>query len=200
MIFAILALLIIHTGATVIHWSLVGAQPAITTTLSAGITASDTTIPVSAVTGFPSSGWVFIEGEVITYLASETPCATGSFAGEPACFTGGTRGSQQTTAISHSAAARVYNDLTGSANDLSAIEQRTAIDQLGDVTSPWAVGAAIVRFVVTTSTWNWMFCFGDIVPLCLIGQMITIALNIGIFVALAALLVSAVGLVARVIP
>jgi len=92
MIHALLALLVIHLGVDFVGWSLMGSQPAVTTSVSAGVTASDTTIPVSSVAGFPGAGWLYIRGEAMLYSATATTCPA-PFAAEPACFTGVSRGS-----------------------------------------------------------------------------------------------------------
>lgn len=66
-------------------------------TLSAGISASDATIPLTSVTGFPSAGRIKIDSEQITYSA-----ISGS------SLVGCTRGVGGTTAATHSSAADVF--------------------------------------------------------------------------------------------
>lgn len=66
-------------------------------TISAGISASDATIPLTSVTGFPSSGRIKIDSEQITYSA-----ISGS------SLVGCTRGVGGTTAATHSSAADVF--------------------------------------------------------------------------------------------
>jgi len=55
-----------------------------------GISAADTTIVVDSTTGFPSSGYITIEDEVISYTGTTS-----------VSFTGCTRGALSTTAASH---------------------------------------------------------------------------------------------------
>ena len=66
------------------------------TTLSAGIDASVTTIPITSSTGFPATGTVGVGTEEITYtgVAGNT-------------LTGGTRGANSTTAAAHLSAAAI---------------------------------------------------------------------------------------------
>jgi hypothetical protein len=67
------------------------------TTLSSNITTTDVTIPVVSTTGFPSAGYLVIEGEVIQYtgVTSNT-------------FTGCTRAKYSTTAINHFTGTQVF--------------------------------------------------------------------------------------------
>jgi hypothetical protein len=194
---AILALMIIYFGVGFVGWSLSGSQPGITTNLSAGVIASDTTMPVASITGFPGAGWLYFGGEAMNYSGTTDTCPA-PFATEPACFTGVFRGQQGTVAISHANGSRVYNEATGLFNDLSDMESRSSIDQLGDVTSPWAAGGAIVRFLNQNKTWDWPMFEGDFALVRVIGSMITIAGAMGIFYLLANLMISSVGVVSRI--
>ena len=67
-----------------------------TTTLSPGISASDTTITVVSTSGFGGSGWIIIQNEIIQYTAITTTT-----------FTGCVRGACNTTAAAHSTAVTV---------------------------------------------------------------------------------------------
>ena len=67
-----------------------GHTPA-ATTLSGNITAGAATIPLTSVTGFPTSGYVVINGEIIQYTGVSSPNLTGA-----------TRGLFGTTASTHS--------------------------------------------------------------------------------------------------
>jgi len=67
-----------------------GHTPA-ATTLSANITAGAATIPLTSVAGFPTSGYVVINGEIIQYTGVSSPNLTGA-----------TRGLFGTTASTHS--------------------------------------------------------------------------------------------------
>lgn len=66
-------------------------------TLSAGISASDATIPLTSVTGFPSSGRIKIDSEQITYSAISGNSLVGC-----------TRGVGGTTAATHSSSTDVF--------------------------------------------------------------------------------------------
>lgn len=70
------------------------------TTLSAGINASDTTIPVVSTTGYPASGYLRVDSELIAYYAKTATAFT------VRASTG--RGRNQSTAASHSNGARVF--------------------------------------------------------------------------------------------
>ena len=69
---------------------------AIANTISAGISATDTTIPLTSSTSFPSSGVIQIDSETITY---------GAVSGNN--LIGATRGAESTTAATHSSSAAV---------------------------------------------------------------------------------------------
>lgn len=191
MIHALLFILTLHVGVNFIGYSLQGAQPAITTTLSAGMTASDTVIPVASVTGFPSAGWLYIQGEAIEYTAATTTCPA-PFAGEPACFTGGTRGGQETTAVSHSASQRVYSEAAGLVNDLSEFENRTSVSDLGRVDAPWSSGPALLRFLSHAVTWDWPMFEGGFALFRIFGGIFTAATVAGIGIVLYSLVTGSI--------
>jgi hypothetical protein len=87
------------------------------TTLSADITAADTTIPVVSTAGYALHGSITIESETI-YYAGTTPTS----------FTGARRGAAGTTAVSHSA------------NFADVVMDWTLAD-----TVDWAMGAVVVN-------------------------------------------------------
>jgi len=68
-------------------------------TLPAGINASVTTITFASASGFPASGAVFIDSEIITYTGISTNDLTGC-----------TRGTSGTTAATHATSAVVYQN------------------------------------------------------------------------------------------
>jgi hypothetical protein len=70
------------------------------TTISSGINASVTTIPVAALDNFPTSGTIKIGAEEITYTGKSAATGAGN-------LTGGTREVNSTTAASHSSGASV---------------------------------------------------------------------------------------------
>ena len=97
------------TASTTIPWSVITGVPAFitpaygsffqdgTTTLSTGISnVSTTPISVGSTTGFPPSGYILIESELIAYTAKTSTT-----------FTGITRGALGTTNVSHSAGVAV---------------------------------------------------------------------------------------------
>lgn len=71
-----------------------------TTNLTANISNSDTTIPVTSTTGFPSSGTVTIDLEIVSYTSID---ATN--------FLGATRGFDGTTAVAHLSGALVSHNI-----------------------------------------------------------------------------------------
>jgi len=191
MVQALLFILVLHLGVNFVGYSLAGSQPAITTELSAGVVASDVTIPVDSSNGFPNAGWLYLRGEAMEYTGKTDTCPA-PYAAEPSCFTGVVRGSQDTVAVSHALDTRVYNEATGLLNDLSSFEARTSIDDFGDVTSPWSSGTAIVRFLSHAMTWDWPMFEGDFVVFRIFGSAFTVAISVGIFVVLATILTSAI--------
>jgi hypothetical protein len=186
---ALLFILILHLGVNFTGFALSGSQPAITTTLNSGITASDTTVPVtgSGVTGFPKAGWLFIQGEAIQYSDTTLACPS-PYTAAPACFTGALRGQQNTIPSSHVAASTVYNEATGLYNDLSNFEERTSINDFGNVTTPWGAGLSLVHFLSHAATWDWPMFEGPFAVFRIFGAAFTIAIIIGLFVLLATIL------------
>lgn len=79
------------------------------TQLASNVTASDTTIPVSSTSGFPSSGYIRIGNEIIAYTGTTSTS-----------FTGCSRGQLGTGASAHGSGELVYRyqDVKG---DLKAI-------------------------------------------------------------------------------
>ncbi len=192
MLHAILALLFISLGINLIGASLAGDQPAISSTITTAITASDVTVPVVSVAGFPSAGWLYIRGEALSYTANETPCVTGAFSGQAACFTGVSRGQFESDAIAHPSAVQVYSETAGTLNDLAALEARTSIDDLGDVTTPWGSGWALMRFLGHSVTYDWPMFSGPFGLVRLFGTAINVAIGLFLFLQLGTLLVSTV--------
>jgi hypothetical protein len=80
-----------------------GQTSPVASTLSAGISATDTTISISDVTGLPASGFVKIGSEIInySYIVQTTNANSGTLNN---CF----RAQQNTTATSHSTSDAVY--------------------------------------------------------------------------------------------
>lgn len=191
MIMALLFMLFLHMGVNYIGYSLAGSQPAITAVLTAGVVASSTTIPVSSVDGFPDGGWLFIDGEAMQYTGKTDTCPA-PFAAEPACFTTVSRGQQSTVPASHLAGSRVYNEAAGLTNSLSNFESRTSIDELGDITTPWSSGTALVQFLGHSTTWDWPMFEGDFAIFRVFGALFTIAVSISLFIVLATILTGAI--------
>lgn len=94
------------------------------TALTSNIDDSQTTIPVSSTSGFPSSGRIQIDNELIDY--------TGTTA---TSFTGATRGVGGTTATSHTQNTTVYgrSSLTLSSGESSTITWTFSADATGTV-------------------------------------------------------------------
>jgi hypothetical protein len=77
---------------------LVGPSNDFTTTISSGGTSIDSSISVASTTGFPASGWLVIDGEVIQY--------TGVSGGNT--FTGCTRGMYNSSSVTLFTGTKVY--------------------------------------------------------------------------------------------
>ncbi|MBI4600109.1 hypothetical protein HY732_04275 [Candidatus Uhrbacteria bacterium] len=82
--------------------------PSSFTTLNGGINTTVTTIPVASTSGYPVSGTLLIDSEIVTYTGLGASVATCG-AGITACFTGATRARHSTTAASHLTGATVSN-------------------------------------------------------------------------------------------
>ena len=98
-----------QTEYTIFRSSAEGASNGVTTTLSAGINSSVTTIPLTAVTNMPSSGKIKINDEVISYTGISSLNLTGA-----------TRAADDTTAASHSSSDAVTNFVNGADDILEA--------------------------------------------------------------------------------
>ena len=98
-----------QTEYTIFRSSAEGASNGVTTTLSAGINSSVTTIPLTAVTNMPSSGKIKINDEVISYTGISSLNLTGA-----------TRAADDTTAASHSSGDVVTNFVNGADDILEA--------------------------------------------------------------------------------
>jgi hypothetical protein len=98
-----------QTEYTIFRSSAEGASNGVTTTLSAGINSSVTTIPLTAVTNMPSSGKIKINDEVISYTGISSLNLTGA-----------TRAADDTTAASHSSGDAVTNFVNGADDILEA--------------------------------------------------------------------------------
>ena len=79
------------------------------TTLTAGITAASTIIPVASVSGYAPSGTIIIDDEMIDYGSVGTSGSACSPAASP-CFLGAVRGQAGLPAASHSSGTRLRQD------------------------------------------------------------------------------------------
>jgi hypothetical protein len=98
-----------QTEYTIFRSSAEGASNGVTTTLSAGINSSVTTIPLTSVTNMPSSGKIKINDEIISYTGISSLNLTGA-----------TREADDTTAASHSSGDTVTNFVNGADDILEA--------------------------------------------------------------------------------
>ena len=98
-----------QTEYTIFRSSAEGASNGVTTTLSAGINSSVTTIPLTSVTNMPSSGKIKINNEIISYTGISSLNLTGA-----------TREADDTTAASHSSGDTVTNFVNGADDILEA--------------------------------------------------------------------------------
>ena len=81
----------------------------VASTISSGIDASVTSIPLAALDGFPNAGTVLIGTEQITYTGKSAATGAGN-------LTGGTRGANSTSAAAHLSAAAIGIVFTTPAN------------------------------------------------------------------------------------
>jgi hypothetical protein len=100
-----------QTEYTIFRSSAEGASNGVTTTLSAGINSSVTTIPLTAVTNMPSSGKIKINDEIIEYT---------SISGNNIICPASGRGADDTTAASHTSGDAVTNFVNGADDILEA--------------------------------------------------------------------------------
>ena len=98
-----------QTEYTIFRSSAEGASNGVTTTLSAGINSSVTTIPLTSVTNMPSSGKIKVNDEIISYTGISSLNLTGA-----------TRAADDTTAASHTSGDAVTNFVNGADDILEA--------------------------------------------------------------------------------
>ena len=98
-----------QTEYTIFRSSAEGASNGVTTTLSANINDTVTTIPLTAVTNMPSSGKIKINNEIISYTGISSLNLTGA-----------TRGVDGTTAQAHLSSGPVTNFVNGADDILEA--------------------------------------------------------------------------------
>ena len=98
-----------QTEYTIFRSSAEGASNGVTTTLSANIDDTVTTIPLTAVTNMPSSGKIKINNEIISYTGISSLNLTGA-----------TRGVDGTTAQAHLSSGPVTNFVNGADDILEA--------------------------------------------------------------------------------
>ena len=100
-----------QTEYTIFRSSAEGASNGVTTTLSAGINSSVTTIPLTSVTNMPSSGKIKINDEIIEYT---------SISGNNIICPSSGRGADDTIAASHTSGDAVTNFVNGADDILEA--------------------------------------------------------------------------------
>jgi hypothetical protein len=108
------------------------------TTLSSGINNSVTTVPVVSTTGFPTSGQIYIEGEIVSYTGVTS-----------VSFTGCTRAAFGTTAASHSSGAFVAKTQAVAANTAAVMYQN-----LTDISSGISLVSSSQITVSTAGVYN----------------------------------------------
>lgn len=185
MVQVLLFMLVVHIGVNFTGYMLSGSQPAVTTTLAAGITASDTTVPVtgSGVAGFPGSGYLYIQGEAMRYTDTTESCPS-PFTDSPSCFTGVSRGQLNTTPVSYQADTTVYNEATGTFNNLSNFETVTSVDELGESTNPLTLGKEWAKFFAHWVTWDWPMFEGNFAIFRVFGSAFSVATLAGAAIGL----------------
>lgn len=133
-----------------------------TTILTAGITNSDTTIPVSSTTGFPATGTVTVDLEIISYTSLD---ATN--------FLGATRGFDGSSAVSHLSGALVSHNIiakhhNNSKDEIIAVEtDLVGVQAALAPTAPTSLATSILnrfnqlaqRFIDLTGLTNWYDAF-----------------------------------------
>lgn len=147
-----------YPGAAATNTTLYTAVNNKTTTLTAGIDAVVATIPVASTAGFPTSGFVTVDLEIVAYTSTD---ATN--------FLGATRGSDGSTAVPHSINALVSHNIVAAHHNALKDETIAVEDDLVAVqsaladSSPASTASTLlvrIRQIVTqikaiTGTTNW---------------------------------------------
>ncbi|HCU05671.1 MAG: hypothetical protein A2X77_05100 [Gammaproteobacteria bacterium GWE2_42_36] len=121
----------------------IGYSPSVPATLSAGITAASTVIPMSTLAGYAPMGRVRIDSESLNYAGTSTSCGGPAF-----CLTGARRGVEGSTAAVHALGAVVFQNqctLTsqGAVSNLaSPLAKRSVETDAIPVQVGWIVGNA----------------------------------------------------------
>lgn len=154
--------LFIFTVGTILSFASEGTFALVTTVVAADVDDDDTTIPAGTVTGFIDNHFIIIENEVIGYTGRTTTCPA-PFTAAPACFTGVTRGDQQTTAVPHLLNTRLYNQTTGLINQMIGFNIVEQITTVGVFRTAFQLPLALVNGLAKALLWDFSYLEGDFV-------------------------------------
>jgi predicted membrane protein len=167
----------------IIGGALEGRSNLVVTTLTASMTqTSIAAVHVTATDGFPATGVIIIEGEIIRYTSVTATTFTGVV----------TRGAFRSDAKAHSSGTRVYNETTG------ALQQSLGFNLAETLTSagPFRILTALPGFFTTSVArfvlWDFSFFSTELwgFPLVYI-QMFMVAISVGLVSTLVIVLISA---------
>ncbi|MDF1760047.1 MAG: hypothetical protein P1U40_05890 [Coxiellaceae bacterium] len=121
------------------------------TTLSTGISASDTSITVAAISGFSAEGMLYIGNEKVTYTG------IGTCSGSP-CITGLTRGTENTLAQSHDSGTYISElacrlTANGGVPSIASANGSTTLNAQTNMETAFAVGLGTGN-TLTMLRWN----------------------------------------------
>ena len=167
----------------IISGALDGRSNLVVTRLTASMSkTSIAAVNVATTDGFPASGVVIIEGEIIRYTSLT-----------PTTFTGiVTRGAFRSDASAHSADTRVYNETTGALQQSLGFNLAETLTNAGPfrilTALPGFFTTAVARFVL----WDYSFFSTDLwgFPLVYL-QMAMVAISVGLVATLVIVLISA---------
>jgi hypothetical protein len=187
MVQIVLAVLSIYIFGIVIGESFSGSQPGVSTTLAAGMTASDVSATVVSTDNYPNAGYIYVNGEVMRFSSK-----TGT------TFDGLARAQLDTQARSHSVGAIAYSESSGVLNSMAGLENRTAVTEAGTLQTLWNQAGAIAGMAAQAATWDYeIYCCGFLQYIRYIGVTLSLALAAGLGYLLISVFTGGIGTVLR---
>ena len=138
---------------TLISMGIEGSAGFASTTLTAPITATATTINVASTDGFLDSDFIFIDNEILSYPIGGIV--------SPTQIQNITRGVDNTTKTAHALNTKVYNDSASVLNEMIGYNLATVNSEVGDfralLNTAWAYAQAVPRLIL----WDYSFLEGQ---------------------------------------
>lgn len=175
---------------TIISFSIEGQLGIASTRLTTAATQEEvSTLNVANTVGFLDIDYVIVGTEYICYSGKT-----------PTTLTGLTRGCHDTEALPHSANSRVYNELTGTMNQMVGFNIAEAMSSSGPIRVPIMLATTVPRAFAEIITWDYVFLEGTLwgFPLGAVKMVFLYPLSGAFMIGLTILLVSVFMGIARI--